>query len=60
MKRTLLAMITLMASGLALADECKDASTQSDLNQCTAVSGGGQKIKRDVSGGTKTGAGTAA
>jgi uncharacterized protein YecT (DUF1311 family) len=37
MKRTLLAIIALTVSGLALADECKDASTQSDLNQCTAA-----------------------
>lgn len=37
MKRILLATLALTASGLALADECNSASTQSDLNQCTAA-----------------------
>jgi Uncharacterized protein conserved in bacteria len=36
MKRTLLALVALMASGYALADECDSTSNQTELNQCTA------------------------
>lgn len=37
MKRTLLALVVLTASGYALADECENASTQMELNQCTGA-----------------------
>ena len=37
MKRTLLALVALLASGHALADECASAGNQAELNQCTAA-----------------------
>lgn len=37
MNRTTLLLTTLLLSGPALADECANASTQSDLNACTAT-----------------------
>lgn len=37
MKRTLLACAALLVSGFSFADECNDASNQTELNQCTAV-----------------------
>lgn len=36
MKRTLLAFAALLASTHALADECSNASNQTEMNQCTA------------------------
>jgi uncharacterized protein YecT (DUF1311 family) len=36
MKRTLLALAALLASGQALADECANANNQIEMNQCTA------------------------
>ncbi|RAN86058.1 hypothetical protein B5P41_31490, partial [Bacillus sp. SRB_28] len=37
MKRTLLALAALLASGQALADECANANNQMEMNQCTAA-----------------------
>lgn len=37
MKRVLPAFALLLASGYALADECSNASTQAELNACTAT-----------------------
>ena len=37
MKRTLLAFAALLASTHALADECSNASNQTEMNQCTAA-----------------------
>lgn len=37
MKRTVIALAALLASGQALADECASASTQAEMNQCTAA-----------------------
>ncbi|MGL5699483.1 MAG: lysozyme inhibitor LprI family protein [Kluyvera sp.] len=37
MKQVLPALALLLASGYALADECANASTQTDLNACTAA-----------------------
>ncbi len=37
MKRTLIALAALLASGQALADECANAGNQAELNQCTAA-----------------------
>ncbi len=34
MKRTLFAVMALLASGAALADECSSANTQTEMNQC--------------------------
>ncbi|MGP3590076.1 lysozyme inhibitor LprI family protein [Vagococcus sp. WN89Y] len=36
MKRCILALTALLLSGAALADECDSASTQAELNVCTA------------------------
>ena len=37
MKRTLFAVMALLASGAALADECSSANTQTEMNQCAAA-----------------------
>ena len=37
MKRTLVALAALLASGHALADECANANNQMEMNQCTAA-----------------------
>ena len=37
MKRVLPALALLLSSGYALADECDNASTQADLNACSAA-----------------------
>lgn len=37
MKRTLFAVMALLASGAALADECSNANTQTEMNQCAAA-----------------------
>ncbi|WEF26534.1 lysozyme inhibitor LprI family protein [Klebsiella aerogenes] len=37
MKRTLLAVAALLASGAALADDCSNANTQTEMNQCAAA-----------------------
>lgn len=37
MKRTLFAVLALLASGAALADECSSANTQTEMNQCAAA-----------------------
>jgi uncharacterized protein YecT (DUF1311 family) len=37
MKRTLLAAAALLASGAALADDCSNANTQTEMNQCAAA-----------------------
>ena len=37
MKRTLLALTALLASGYALADECTSANSQTEMDQCTAA-----------------------
>lgn len=37
MKRVLPALVLLLSSGYALADECDNANTQTDLNACSAA-----------------------
>ena len=37
MKRMLFAVMALLASGAALADECSSANTQTEMNQCAAA-----------------------
>ncbi|MGR6925488.1 lysozyme inhibitor LprI family protein [Klebsiella aerogenes] len=37
MKRTLIAAAALLASGAAWADDCSNANTQTDMNQCAAA-----------------------
>ena len=37
MKRTLFAVMALLASGAALADECSSANTQTEMNRCAAA-----------------------
>ncbi|HIC8886273.1 TPA: lysozyme inhibitor LprI family protein [Klebsiella aerogenes] len=37
MKRTLIAAATLLASGAAWADDCSNANTQTEMNQCAAA-----------------------
>ncbi|EMM6715378.1 TPA: DUF1311 domain-containing protein [Klebsiella aerogenes] len=37
MKRTLIAAAALLASGAAWADDCSNANTQTEMNQCTAA-----------------------
>ena len=37
MKRMLFAVAALLASGAALADECSNANTQTEMNQCAAA-----------------------
>lgn len=37
MKKTILLLTTLLASGSVLADECENAGTQAELNSCTAA-----------------------
>jgi uncharacterized protein YecT (DUF1311 family) len=37
MKRTLLAVAALLASSAALADDCSNANTQTEMNQCAAA-----------------------
>ena len=37
MKRTLFTVMALLASGAALADECSNANTQTEMNQCAAA-----------------------
>lgn len=37
MKRTLIAAAALLASGAAWADDCSNANTQTEMNQCAAV-----------------------
>lgn len=37
MKRTLFAVMALLASGAALADECSSANTQTEMNQRAAA-----------------------
>ncbi len=37
MKRMLFAAAVLLASGAALADECSNANTQTEMNQCAAA-----------------------
>ena len=37
MKRTLIAVAALLASGAAWADDCSNANTQTEMNQCAAA-----------------------
>ena len=37
MKRTLIAVAALLASGTAWADDCSNANTQTEMNQCAAA-----------------------
>ncbi|WP_213703379.1 lysozyme inhibitor LprI family protein, partial [Klebsiella aerogenes] len=37
MKRTLIAAAALLASGAAWADDCSNANTQTEMNQCAAA-----------------------
>ncbi|HGH7234904.1 TPA: lysozyme inhibitor LprI family protein [Klebsiella aerogenes] len=37
MKRTLIAAAALLASGVAWADDCSNANTQTEMNQCAAA-----------------------
>ncbi|MEC4760876.1 lysozyme inhibitor LprI family protein [Klebsiella aerogenes] len=37
MKRTLIAAASLLASGAAWADDCSNANTQTEMNQCAAA-----------------------
>lgn len=37
MKRMLFAAAVLLASGAALADECSNANTQTEMNQCAVA-----------------------
>ncbi|CDL07948.1 Putative secreted protein [Klebsiella pneumoniae IS43] len=59
MKRTLFAVMALLASGAALADECSSANTQTEMNQCAAAQyqAADKKTERHMAAGPAAGGG---